>query len=52
MLEEEIITFAADVKTIRPADSNRAEVYNAMRIATQVQMEVPTYKSSETQSER
>lgn len=37
--EEEIITFAADVKMIRPADRDRADVYLAARTARQKKME-------------
>jgi hypothetical protein len=33
--EEEIITFAADVKMIRPADRDRADVYLAASTARQ-----------------
>jgi hypothetical protein len=38
-LEEEIITFAADVKTTRPADRDRADGYLAARTARQKKME-------------
>jgi hypothetical protein len=37
--EEEIITFAADVKMIRPADRDRADVYLAAGTARQKTME-------------
>jgi hypothetical protein len=37
--EEEIITFAADVKMIRPAARDRADVYRAARAARQKKME-------------
>ena len=36
--EEEIITFAADVKMMRPADCDRADVYLAARTARQKKM--------------
>lgn len=37
--EEEIITFAADVKMIRPADRDRADLYSAARTARLKKME-------------
>ena len=37
--EEEIITFAADVKTIRPADPDRAKAYDVERKARQKKIE-------------
>lgn len=37
--EEEIITFAAEVKTIRPADRDRADLYRAARTARLKKME-------------
>jgi len=37
--EEEIITFAADVKMIRPANRDRADVYLAARTAKQKKMD-------------
>ncbi|MCU1252243.1 MAG: hypothetical protein JWQ49_5272 [Edaphobacter sp.] len=37
--EEEIITFAADVKMIRPADGDRADVYQAARTARAKKLE-------------
>ncbi len=37
--EEEIITFAADVKSIRPADRDRADVYLAARTTRQKKRE-------------